>query len=54
MDGPGDDAVRAMFAGYELVEPGVVFIGDWRPDPGPDPYAVDGPQVIAGGLGRRA
>lgn len=47
------DAIRAMFTGYELVEPGVVYIADWRPDPGPDPYAVAGPQVIAGGLGRK-
>jgi S-adenosyl methyltransferase len=47
------EAIRGMFTGYELVEPGVVYIGDWHPDPGTDPYAVEGPQVIAGGLGRK-
>src|SRR6266699_1015318 len=25
---------RALFAGLELVEPGVVLVPDWRPDPG--------------------
>ena len=44
--------VTAMFTGYDLVEPGVVYVADWRPDPGPDPNAAD--PAIAGGLGRKA
>jgi S-adenosyl methyltransferase len=43
--------VRDLFAGYELLEPGVVPVPDWRPDPGPDPHrpSVD---VLVGGVGR--
>jgi hypothetical protein len=28
------DEVAALFGGLELVEPGVVQAGQWRPDPG--------------------
>jgi hypothetical protein len=45
-------AVRGLFDGYELVEPGLVYVADWHPDPGPDPHRVDR-QVFAGALGRR-
>ena len=43
-----------QFAGYfdglELVEPGVVLVADWRPDPGAD----RGPEIPQmGGVGRK-
>jgi hypothetical protein len=43
--------IAALFDGYRLVEPGVVYIEDWRPDPAepPDPA----PPAVAGGLGRK-
>jgi SAM-dependent methyltransferase len=44
--------VRALFAGYELLEPGVVPVPDWRPDPGPDPNRPS-QDVLIGGVGRR-
>jgi hypothetical protein len=28
--------VAALFAGFDLVEPGLVFVSRWRPDPGDD------------------
>ena len=28
--------VTALFAGFDLVEPGLVFVSHWRPDPGDD------------------
>jgi hypothetical protein len=31
------DEVRALFDGWELIEPGVVFTPEWRPDPGMEP-----------------
>ena len=38
------------FAGLELVEPGVVLVGDWRPDPGASP----GPEIPqVGAVGRK-
>jgi SAM-dependent methyltransferase len=30
------DAIQRLFDGYELLEPGLVWLGDWRPDPGED------------------
>jgi hypothetical protein len=46
------DQLRQLFAGYEVLEPGVVAVSDWRPDPGPDANrpSVD---VVIGGVGRR-
>jgi hypothetical protein len=43
--------VRDLFAGYELLEPGVVPVPDWRPDPGPDPHRPSN-DVLIGGVGR--
>jgi hypothetical protein len=45
--------VAALFAGFELVEPGVVFLPQWRPDPGTDPD--DRPERFTGfaAVGRR-
>jgi hypothetical protein len=44
--------IRDLFTGYELLEPGVVPVCDWRPDPGPDPNRP-GVEVSAGGVGVR-
>lgn len=45
--------VAAYFGSFELVEPGLVYIGQWRPDPAeePDPH----PERLAGyaGVGRK-
>ena len=45
--------VAAYFGSFELVEPGLVFIGQWRPEPAdePDPH----PERLAGyaGVGRK-
>jgi hypothetical protein len=39
-----------FFAGLELVQPGVVLVADWRPDPGSDP----GPEIPqVGAVGRK-
>jgi hypothetical protein len=45
--------VARFFAGYDLVEPGVVYLPQWRPDPG-EP-APDRPERITGlaGVGRK-
>lgn len=40
--------VAALFGEVELVPPGIVWVGEWHPDPG-SPAAVPG---ILGGLGR--
>ncbi|HEX5494870.1 MAG TPA: SAM-dependent methyltransferase [Mycobacteriales bacterium] len=44
--------IAELFDGYELIDPGVVPVMDWRPDPGkpeePDPWIS-----IYAGLGRR-
>jgi O-methyltransferase involved in polyketide biosynthesis len=48
------DQVVALFDGYELLEPGVVYIPEWRPDPGtpadPNPARYTG--IV--GVGRKA
>ncbi len=36
------DEITRYFDGLELVEPGVVSIPHWRPEPGPPPPAMDG------------
>lgn len=41
--------VEAFFAGFELVEPGVVWLPRWRPEPGGDGQAV--PKAGYGGVG---
>jgi hypothetical protein len=46
------DQLRKLFSGYELLEPGVVPVSDWRPDPGPDPNRPN-VEVVIGGVGRR-
>jgi S-adenosyl methyltransferase len=47
--------VERFFAGLEMVEPGLVWLPLWRPDPGePDAFA-DNPSdcLVLGGIGRR-
>jgi hypothetical protein len=43
--------VTALFDGYELVEPGVVGVGEWHPDPDVEPEQF--PQAFLGGVGRK-
>jgi hypothetical protein len=47
------DQVVALFDGWELVEPGVVYLPQWRPDP--DTPGVDRPERMTGlaGVGRK-
>jgi hypothetical protein len=46
--------VRGLFAGLELVEPGLVLVPEWRPDPG-TPSATDHPvlRLACAGLARK-
>jgi hypothetical protein len=47
------DEITAFFDGLELVEPGVVFLPEWRPDqPVEYPLAVGG-QLLLGGMARK-
>jgi hypothetical protein len=45
--------VSRFFAGFELVEPGLVWVPQWRPDPGdePDPHPERASNY--GGIGRK-
>jgi hypothetical protein len=47
------DQVRALFDGWELVEPGLVYLSQWRPDP--DAPAMERPERMTGlaGVGRK-
>jgi hypothetical protein len=42
-----------FFDGYALIEPGVVYLPQWRPDPGEPP--VEHPERMTGlaGVGRK-
>jgi hypothetical protein len=42
--------VARFFAGLELVEPGLVQLPEWRPEPGPRP---DGPVAMWCGMARK-
>jgi SAM-dependent methyltransferase len=44
--------IEALFAGYELVEPGVVWLPDWLPDPD-EPPGQRLPRAGYGGVGRK-
>jgi hypothetical protein len=47
------DEITAFFDGLELVEPGVVFLPEWRPDR-PVAYPLEvGDQLILGGMARK-
>jgi S-adenosyl methyltransferase len=43
--------VQRFFDGFEMAEPGLVWINEWRPDPGVP--AAGQPQSLLGGLGRK-
>jgi hypothetical protein len=43
--------VRRLFDGFELVDPGLVWITEWRSEPGTAP--VGRPQSMRGGVGRK-
>jgi hypothetical protein len=45
------EQVQRFFAGLELVEPGLVQVHQWRPDPGD--YAPDGTVSAHGGVARK-
>jgi hypothetical protein len=47
------DQVMALFDGWDLVEPGVVYLPQWRPEPGGP--AMDRPERMTGlaGVGRK-
>jgi hypothetical protein len=48
------DEITAFFDGLELVNPGVVFLPEWRPDQ-PVVYPLElGGQLILGGMARKA
>ena len=47
------EEITAFFDGLELVDPGVVFLPEWRPD-GPVSYPLEvGGQLILGGMARK-
>jgi S-adenosyl methyltransferase len=50
----GRDGIRAFFDGFDLVEPGLVFLPQWRPDDGPAPFS-DRPERswLYAGVGRK-
>ena len=43
--------IQRFFDGFEMVEPGVVWINEWRPDPGVP--AAGQPRSLRGGAGRK-
>jgi len=45
------DAVRSLFDGFELVEPGLVWISQWRPNPFEGGSGVD--ETLRGGVARK-
>ena len=48
-----DNQITALFDGYELVEPGLVYLPQWRPEP--DGPGVERPERFPGlaGVGRK-
>jgi hypothetical protein len=46
--------VQALFAGFDLVEPGLVYVPLWRPDETVDPFSDDPARsLIFAGVGRK-
>lgn len=45
------DAIRALFDGWELLEPGLVRLPLWRPDEGGAPGGDAGAHAVVGGVG---
>jgi hypothetical protein len=46
------ESVRSLFDGFELLEPGLVWITDWRPNPFENAGGVA--ETLRGGVGRKA
>jgi hypothetical protein len=42
--------IQRFFDGFEMIEPGQVWINEWRPDPGVP--AAGQPRSLRGGVGR--
>ena len=51
--GRSPEEIQAFFDGLELVEPGLVPIQDWRPEPSPDWRREKTAAVVLGGIGRK-
>ncbi|GGN42003.1 SAM-dependent methyltransferase [Actinoplanes campanulatus] len=47
------DEVERLFAGWRLVEPGLVYCPEWRPDPDDEPVSDPARFVTLGGVGER-
>lgn len=45
------DQVERFFAGFEIVEPGIVFLSQWRPST--EYYAGGGTRWVYAGVGRK-
>ena len=43
--------IERFFAGFEIIEPGIVWTANWRPDPGIPPAGR--PDSLHGGVGRK-
>jgi hypothetical protein len=43
--------IERLFTGFEIIEPGVVWTANWRPDPGTRPAGR--PDSLYGGVGRK-
>jgi hypothetical protein len=58
LDRPGADGsrttddVRRFFDGFELVDPGLVYVRHWRPDIQPSERAAEAVRAV-GGVGRK-
>ncbi|GAA0460327.1 hypothetical protein Aca07nite_42390 [Actinoplanes capillaceus] len=47
------DEVERLFAGWRLVEPGLVYCPEWRPDPDDEPVSDPARFVTLGGVGEK-
>jgi len=43
--------IQRFFDGFDMIDPGVVWINEWRPDPGVPPAGQ--PRSLRGGVGRK-
>lgn len=43
--------IQCFFDGFELIDPGVVWMTEWRPDPGVPPAGQ--PRSLRAGVGRK-
>ncbi|MDT3440584.1 MULTISPECIES: SAM-dependent methyltransferase [unclassified Pseudofrankia] len=47
------DEIAGYFSGLELLDPGVVYLPEWRPDEPVSPPLTVGQRLMAGGIGRK-